>query len=219
MVAPSIHSQNVAVVLLGGFNPRIFEPLWFSTNGLIPASEAEAAEVQLVNNDFCHVHLPWVDLVVVDDKMQVQATEETVNDSQVRDLVVGILRLLPHTPINQGSIHHRIEIKLGSEAVWHEVGHRLAPKELWDGILDKPGMFDLAMSGVRPDDHSGAIKVRIRPSQEVHPGIFMNVNDEFVPSEDESGGSNMADLIYDLWPDAEERAVQIRSQLLPRLVD
>jgi hypothetical protein len=158
-----------------------------------------------------------VDLVALEDSLQVQTTSETVNDGQIRDLLVGVLRLLPHTPIKVGSIHHRAEIAIASEEEWHNVGHALAPKELWDGVLDEPGMFDFAMQGVRPDELEGAIKVRIQPSQVVRPGIFLNVNDEFVmPSADK--GTDAAGLLDGLWPDAEGRALEIRSKLLERLV-
>lgn len=218
MTTPSVYRQQTAVVLLGSFNPRIFEPLWFSRNGLIADAEAEAAEIQLVDSDFCHLALPWVDFTVLDSKLQMATTPETVNDAQLRDLVVGILRLLPHTPVTQGSIHHRADLQLSTEPEWHEVGHRLAPKALWEGILEEPGMFDFAMLGKRPDDLEGAIKVRIRPSPVVHPGIFMNVNDEFIPPTPDENGTSTADLVFGLWPEAEQRATEIRTQLLERLI-
>jgi hypothetical protein len=80
-----------------------------------------------------------------------------------------------------------------------------------------PGMFDFAMQGARPDELEGAIKVRIQPSQVVRPGIFLNVNDEFMmPSADK--GTDAAELLDGLWPDAEGRALEIRLKLLERLV-
>jgi hypothetical protein len=125
--------------------------------------------------------------------------------------------LLSHTPINGGSIHHRTEFVIGTEEEWHKIGHTLAPKELWEGVLDKPGMFDFAMVGVRPDDLLGAIRVRIQPSQVVQPGIFLNVNDEFfMPEGDER--PDAAELLDKLWPDAATRATDIRTQLLERLL-
>ena len=126
-------------------------------------------------------------------------------------------RLLPHTPVKAGSIHHRSEIAIDTEEEWHRVGHALAPKELWEDILDKPGMFDFAMVGVRPDDLNGAIRVRIQPSTVVQPGIFLNVNDEFSMPEDNQH-PDVAELLSNLWPEASARAAQIRSRLLERLV-
>jgi hypothetical protein len=45
MPPPKIHTQITSVVLGGSFNPRIFEPLWFSRNELVPEQEANEAEV------------------------------------------------------------------------------------------------------------------------------------------------------------------------------
>lgn len=219
MAAPKIHTEATAVVLRGSFNPRIFEPLWFSRHGLVPEQEAEVAEVQMVNREFCRVNFSWVDLVVTEDRLQAESTSETVNDGQVRDLLVGIFRLLPHIPVDRGSIHHRWQIAIGTEEEWHKVGHALAPKEIWDGVLEEPGMFDFAMLGRRPDELKGSIKVRIQPSQAISPGIFMNVNDEFaLVNADDDTPLDVADVLDKLWPEAESRAVGIRKGLLARLV-
>jgi hypothetical protein len=219
MAAPKIHAEATAVVLLGSFNPRIFEPLWFSRHELVPEQEAEVAEVQMVNREFCRVNFSWVDLVVTEDRLQAESTSETVNDNQIRDLLVGIFRLLPHIPVNLGSIHHHWQIAIDTEEEWHKVGHALAPKEIWKGVLEEPGMFDFAMQGHRPDDLKGAIKVRIQPSRAVSPGIFMNVNDEVVLTEaDDDTPLAFADVLDKLWPEAESRAVGIRKELLARLV-
>ncbi len=218
MTAPQIHMEATAVVLRGSFNPRIFEPLWLSKNGLVAEREAAKAEVQLIDRDYCHLNLGWIELVILEDRLQARTTSETVNDGQVRDLLVGALHLLPHTPVEVGSIHHRSEIAVSTEEQWHAVGHTLAPKELWQGVLDEPGMFDFAMMGRRPDDFQGAIKVRIQPSRVVEPGVFMNVNDEFHMPDKSSSVSNTAEILEKLWPEAESRARGIRTKLIERLV-
>ena len=142
MAPPRIHAEFTAISLLGSFNPRIFQPLWFAQNGLLPAEEAEQAEMQMIDRDFCRLHFGWAELVVVQERLQLRTTPETVADAQVRDLLVGLLKLLPHTPIERGSIHHRSDIPIATEEEWHAVGDALAPKELWDGVLEQPGMFD-----------------------------------------------------------------------------
>jgi hypothetical protein len=213
-----VHSTKTVVALLGSFNPRIFEPRWFSEEGLVARPEAAEAEVQMIDHDFCHLNFGWVDLIATEDRLQAESTGETVNDGQVRDLLVGIFRLLPHTPVRVGSIHHRWQLKVDSEDAWHDVGHSLAPKEIWDEVLEKPGLFDFAMQGDRPDDFQGAIKVRIQPSRAVSSGVFINVNDEFVLPEDEASAEPIADVLETLWPVAENRAMEIKNVLIGRLV-
>jgi hypothetical protein len=218
MAAYRIQAESTAVVLAGSFNPRIFEPAWFSSEGLVPVEEANAAEVQLIDRDFCHLNFGWISLVVTEDRFQAESTPGTVNDNQIRDLLIGVFRLLPHTPVKQGSIHHRWQIELDGEEAWHAVGHALAPKEPWNGILEEPGLFDFAMQGVRPDDLEGAVKIRVQPSRAVENGIFLNVNDEFVPPDPSDQDRPMADIIEGLWPEADKRAMQIRDELLDRLI-
>jgi hypothetical protein len=219
MAPPKVHSHSVTVVVIGKFNARIFEPLWLSKHGLIAEGEALEAERMQLDKQFGKIGLPWAELVVLQERLQVDSQSELVNASQVRDLVVGVLRLLPHTPVTVVSIHHRTQLSGENQEQWHAVGDILAPKEVWEGVLDNPGMLDFAMQGTRPDQLSGAIKVRIQPSPVVPFGVFMNVNDEFqLPDpDDREPAGRAAELIEKLWPAAESRSEAIRSTLLERL--
>jgi hypothetical protein len=221
MTSPPLRSQTVSVVVLGSFNPRIFEPLWLAGQGLVPEDEANAAERELIDKEFARIVFPWANVVVVGDRLQVESTGEIVSHSQVRDLVVGILRVLPHTPVTVVSIQHGAHAELASEEQWHKVGHTLAPKEIWQDILDRPGILDFAMQGVRPDDLTGSIRVRIQPSGLVHPGLFINVNDEFFMNDQRESepARHGADLLEQTWPEAESRVDRIRGSLFERLID
>jgi hypothetical protein len=216
---PQIRNEGVSVVVLGSFNPRIFEPLWLASQNLAPLSEAESATVQLIEKEFAQIGLPWANVVVMGDRLQVQSTE-IVSPAQIRDLVVGVLRVLPHTPVTAVSIQHSAHLELESEQQWHDVGHRLAPKDLWKGILEKPGLLDFAMEGTRDDDLPGAIKVRLQPSTLIRFGVFVNVNDEFFMNEKRASDSARvaAGHLEEVWPSASTRVDQIRAALLERLV-
>jgi hypothetical protein len=220
MTSPPIRAQTSTLIVLGSFNPRIFEPLWLSSHDLVAEAEANEAERELIDKDFGRIVLPWATLVVLPDRLQIESTGETVSPSQVRDLAVGILRLLPHTPVEKVSAQHGAHVELASEERWHAVGHALAPKEIWTGILDNPGMFDIAMVGTRPDDFEGAIRVRLQPSAIVHPGLFININEEFTIS-DKVGfepARQASELLEETWEDVRSRVTTIRASLLDRLI-
>jgi hypothetical protein len=218
---PKVHRESVFTIATGNFNPKIVEPLWLAKYGLVPEEEAEAAGRQLLDGDLSHITFPWADLVVLQDRLQLESGEEMVSEAQLRDLSVGLLRLLPHTPVKAVSIQHRVVVVAKSEEAWHEVGHRLAPKKLWTGILESPGMFDFAMQGTRSDELVGAWKVRVQPVLDPKFGVWINVNDEvFLPEPDEpEPGSRAADLIQEMWPAAEQRTLEIRNALYERLFD
>jgi hypothetical protein len=43
--------EGVNVVLLGSFNPRIFDPWWFAKEGLIQDDEAKNAEITVMTSN------------------------------------------------------------------------------------------------------------------------------------------------------------------------
>jgi len=93
----------------------------------MPEEEAQGAEFQLVNRDMSRIVLPWVDLLVLQDRLQLESGAELVSERQLRDLLVGLLRLLPHTLVQLASIQHRETVSAQSEEQWHNVGERLHP--------------------------------------------------------------------------------------------
>ena len=43
--------SGINIVMLGSFNPKIFQPAWFAANELIRNLEAEEADTQIIHND------------------------------------------------------------------------------------------------------------------------------------------------------------------------
>jgi hypothetical protein len=69
---------------------------------------------------------------------------------------------------------------------WHQVGNKLAPKEFWNPLLEKPGLRSMAIQGRRTGSDSGNLYVKIEPSLIVQPGVFIDVTEEFVSTPDAS---------------------------------
>ncbi len=90
---------------------------------------------------------------------------------------------------------------------WHSLGQRLVPRDNWDAVLEKPGMLDVQVRGVRPDDSAGSINVTVQPSVQVQPGLFVAVNDEFhLTSEGKAqSGAEAVTLLSEAWEKADER--------------
>ncbi len=218
-MAPTVHHEGTYIVLLGNFNPRIVEPLWLAKEGLVAEEEAEKAERQLVDAEMSRIVFPWAELIVLQERLQLESGPEMVDDGQLRDLAAGMLRQLPHTPVHVLSIQHRVTVIAASDEQWHNVGHTIAPKKIWNDVLQSPGILDFAMQGMRPDDYEGSIKVRLQPVHDPKLGVWINVNDELaVPDPDElEPGRRAADLLDAVWPEARSRTATIREQLYERL--
>jgi hypothetical protein len=210
-------SNGSAIVAIGGFNPRIFEPLWFAQQELVPEAETAEAGAQMVDRQFARLELPWAVVTVVPERLDVRSTGETAQPAQILDLVIGIFRVLPHTTVEHLGINHWAHFSVASEEVWHQLGHELAPKSLWEEVLYEPGMLSLSMRGQRTDGHEGSVNVSVQPSLIIHPGIYINVNDDFIIKPDlPEPAARTADVLEDVWHGAIAQAERIQEAVLSR---
>jgi hypothetical protein len=174
--------QSYAIVVLGDFNPSIFQPLWFSANDLLPEEETREAEISIIHKAIASFSV---------GKLQIQVDESrlgltTVESSQgpiLRDLAIGTLSILEHTPLKAIGLNRDMVFQYESEEAWHSVGHRLAPKADWECVLDQPGMMQLAVRGTRKDASADQINVRVQPSE--NKGILIAVNQHYQLETDE----------------------------------
>ena len=108
-------------------------------------------------------------------------------------------------------INYDSHFPMDSEDAWHDIGHRVTPKEIWNKVLKKPGLRSLTIQGERPDDHKGRIAVRIEPSNRVRYGIFININDHYELQDPESvsGCEAIIDMLESEWKASITRSQQI----------
>jgi hypothetical protein len=136
----------------------------------------------------------------------------------IRDLVLGAFKLLQHTPLHKLGINTDMHLRMDSEESWHAFGHRLAPKELWQGILKTPGIRSLTMEGQRPDEFRGYIRVQVEPSARIHPGVYFQVNDHYEVGtlRPGMGADEMLTIFERAWDESLTRSKSIISTLLER---
>lgn len=210
--------KKSSIVLLGTFNPVIFQPAWLNSQGLIRKEEAEAANIGIIHRDVADFRLDWTSILVVRERFQILPLKDG-HDEEIRDLVIGIFRLLAHTPIYAMGINKTAHLPMESIEAWHTLGHRLAPKDIWNEILEKPGMQSLIIQGVRTDSLRGYINVKVEPSTIVQPGIVTEVNDHYeVQDRNKTTGSDEIVGILDRsWLKSYERSETILTKLEGKL--
>jgi hypothetical protein len=191
---PVVQREGVQVVVLGNFNPGIFSPSWFAAHELIGEEQAADAELQVIMPRLASFRVGWLSCQVQDDRL-ILGTEDAQELESVRDAAVGILALLPHTPISMMGLNRYFHISFPSLEAWHRVGDLLAPKEVWEGVLTLPGMRDVTVEGVRDDEFAGAVVVSVQPSNIVKPGVFVNRNDHYVLRVVDSQPSSREDFV------------------------
>ena len=89
---PDAEIRGMSIVLLGDFNPKIFQPAWFGGHGLIRPTEADEAEVEIVHSEVTKFRLDWVVLQVTRDRL------EAAGIMSANDLVRVSLNTLLNVP-------------------------------------------------------------------------------------------------------------------------
>jgi hypothetical protein len=181
--------DGVAIVMIGSFNPAIFQPRWLGTQGVIMKEEAENAKIVIIQADLADFSTDWFQLQVLQNRFQIVSNDPR-QYAPLRDLAMSVFTILPHTPVKTFGITRQLHFKMSSEAEWHRIGDALAPKELWKPMMQKPGLRSMLMQGHRPQADGGILHIKVEPSLKVAHGVYLEVNEEFkAPCDDETDGA------------------------------
>lgn len=170
--------DGISLVIGGIFNPAIFSPDWLLREDLIDHSIYTTMTDTVVTPDFTSLRLGDIAIQVTREALQV-ATSHADEFERTRDLAIGILRLLSHTPIAVLGLNRHFHIKADDVAIWHAIGDAIVPKTDWESVLDHPGMRSAVLWGARPDNYAGRVQVQIEPSVAIPYGIFVSQNDHY----------------------------------------
>lgn len=211
-----IHGHTI--VLLGNFNPTIFQPAWFTNENLLQKAEIESATIDVIHADIVAFSLPWLTLQVTRKRFMVETLQMPYFEV-IRDLVIGTFTLLRYTPINLMGINFLKHIGVESLDEWHAVGHKLAPKDIWENLLLKPGMRSLLMQGMRDDARKGYVLVRIEPSPKVTNGIYITINEHYESPETAipTGSDDVMGVLKERWTACYSNSERVISSLMERL--
>jgi hypothetical protein len=170
--------EGVSIVVRGVFNPVLFTPAWFREAELIGADELEDSEITIISPDNTTFRVAWLEVTASQDHIQLQTT--AVEEVQrLRDAAIGVLRTLEGYPANALGINRDMHTRYASPDALHRVGDAIAPKQLWEDVLEFAGMRSVVMWGARMDTWSGQTNVRVEPSMIVQPGVYISVNEHF----------------------------------------
>jgi hypothetical protein len=202
------------IVLRGNFNPAIFQPMWFAKHELISMAEAEDARIDIIRPELTNFRVGSMQLLVTLDKFQLDtATAEMAE--VLKDLVLGTFHVLHETPAIQLGINRQLHFRMPSEEEWHQVGHKLAPKDLWTDLIEQPGTKSLVMQGKRPGASSQFIRATVQPSEPVRPGVFMGTNEHFEKPADRDI-QWLLDTLRAEWTEAQTFAKHLGEEVIDR---
>ncbi len=212
---PETMSEEFSIVLIGDFNPKIYQPLWFANQQLVRESEAEAATVELVHSDFTSFSTDWFALQVTRERFTA-TVKAAAYRRHLLDLVFGTFSKLSHTPIAQLGINAATRLRFRSTQDWNAFGHFLVPKAHWATILKTPGTRSVTIEGMRTDDFLGRINVIAEPVQETPDQALIRINDHYDRPFDATGdnASYFLGILEKCYDDSLSRAKAMTDSLL-----
>jgi hypothetical protein len=174
--------NSASIVLMGSFNPAIFQPEWFVRQNLLPAEEGEKAEVKVITPQVSEFRTERFIIQVTLDRFAA-LTKPDANPAPLRDLVAGTFFTLEHTPLKALGLNRDMHFALPSEDAWNQVGDKLVPKDVWKQKLQgHVGMQSLVVQAGVPgfsDETQKEVRlsVRVDPSIPVKFGVYFQVNE------------------------------------------
>ena len=211
----------VSVVTVGKFNPSIAQPSWFASEGLITKAEADAAQIEVIHPEVSDFTVLSPDaggggalrVQMLRERLYI-ATEDARLYEMTRDLSVGILTLLRHTPISKLGINYDCHVNLPSDDARNALGRRLAPQDPWNDALRDPALLSLSMKSARPDGLEGHIVVKVEPSARFPFGVFVAVNDHFdISAPDGYGAEKVVDVLKTAWDPSLKRSREVLAKV------
>jgi hypothetical protein len=170
-----------SIVLVGDFNPPIFQPEWFRSHGLIRESEAKAAQERpnfVLAGNLANFHAGPFEVQVTQERF-VARVSDTPSFHPLRDLIIGTFDLLEHTPVRLLGLNRMLHYELDTKEEWSKVRHTFAPKENWQGVMDDPEMLSVQMQGQGRVQEAQHFRVKVQPSQQVVNGIYFDCNEQY----------------------------------------
>jgi hypothetical protein len=170
--------DGISVVVKGRFNAAIFSPLWLLQQNLIGVSDFTDASIEVITNDFASFSTPWLMLQVLPDALQLTATDPAEFE-RVRDVAVGVLNALPHTPVAALGINRQVHFAANNSEHYHAIGDQLVPKAFWENLISLPVTRSVTVWGQRPDNYGGRVQIQVEPSVKFRGHVYVAHNDHF----------------------------------------
>lgn len=207
-------AREYSFVVMGDFNPAILHPSWFASQGLIKHGEAVEAKIDVVHKEVASWSIEWLRVYSDGDRLQL-VTEQEPFALPLRDLVMGVLTLLEHTPVRALGINFAGYYQFSDRHSYDRFGHELVPKARW-GALTDPRTQKAMVTSVHSDGRSGATNVAVAASERFLLSARISSNDHTDCPRDElaSGAMWAVRNVKDNWVACKERFERVVESLI-----
>jgi len=182
MLSNYLQIYSRSIVLVGDFTPTQFQPAWLAAKGLIRESEADSANIHVIHKDLVRFEIDWLFFEAKRDRVEIRTQKEPYFET-LRDLIVGICRLLRNTKAVALGINHTKHFSLPNKDKLYEFGNRIAPLYNWQNdILKEPRVLSVEIIDfARYDGFSGSSRIRVyhEPAIPVPFPVSIDYNDHY----------------------------------------
>ena len=215
--APSEQEQRATtIVLIGRFNPRIFQPMWFAARKLLAEGDVDPESI-VVTDGVSAFRTHDISILCSLDRCQVGTTPATPTPDILRDLVTETFSLLAETPIGRVGINHQAHVP-SSESTWDTVAAQLGDPHRRFVLLENQRLATVELRGDRDDKHAGSRSVHLQPSVVLEDGVWLQLNDHIDVAdrpENAIGAKDAVDALTDIWDSSKAVAEHVLRQIAP----
>ena len=203
-MAETLKADTAKIVVMGDFNPAMFQPEWFRRHGLLRDAEIDGAtssDELILSRRFVHFETDWLEFQVTPQRLFAKARRPS-HFRPLRDLVAGILRVVEDTPVAFVGLVRVLVRGLDSQTEWHRLEDMLVSKEPWSEFFEEPGMLSLEITGAPPSERAAREVVKLTPASDGEKvGVSFEVRVEYFVEElepDNDAGETTAGLFSEI---------------------
>jgi hypothetical protein len=210
-LTPEISGSTI--VLLGSFNPKIFQPEWFARQQLLPQTEADASEIKLIVPQVSHFETERFILQVTEDRFTA-SSKPSANPAPLRDVVQGAFFILEHTPVTAMGLNYSMHFAMESHDRWHQIGDRLAPKDGWKEVLEgRPGLLSMTILAEKENPKGAQFRIKVEPSTLVSMGVYFETNEHY-PAPTAEPLKSLMEILGERWEEAQSYATRVVNHII-----
>lgn len=194
-----IIEQEASIVVVGAFNPTIFNPDWLLRHELISDDAMGDVNIEIIHRDVSRFSLGWLSIEVVFNRFTAR-TNDPSYFLPLQDLVVSLFSILNQIPVKQLGMNRTFELSLPDQETWHKLGDTLAPKDIWKKFLpERVGLMSLKVTSPRDDNLTGNLNVTIEPSKlaDIQNGIHFSTNSHVELDPDDN--ASIKNVLFEYW--------------------
>lgn len=214
------------MVLLGSFNPAIFQPRWFGSVGAFTDAEVKLFEDGkslkqddlILTTDVAQIRL-GSRFAIVASRERVIVTDQNPPFNWLRDFIECTFSALPHTPVRSAGLNLELNFAIEQREAWYKIGDILVPKEPWKFFFQgqfatdpgrRGGLMTVTMRLHRKKSElPGFLDLRVFASNLEAQVLGVATNDHFDLSEVGKDATNPAvDLMRSQWQHSIEKSEQ-----------